>query len=62
MVMDTITLDGSGGGGGGGGGGGLMGVFQRWCLTSAGGVPERGRGLGQSLVYNRVHVFGQVDR
>lgn len=32
------------------------------CLTSVGGVPEGGGGLGESLVYNRVHVFGQVDR
>lgn len=38
------------------------GGHSRCCLTSAGGVPERGGGLGQSLVYNRVHVFGQVDR
>lgn len=59
MVMDTVTL----------GGvwswwrwGWVEGAFRRLCLTSAGGVPERGRGLGKSLVYNRVHVFGQVDR
>lgn len=48
MVMDTVTL-------------GVVwrwwrwwwwfeGAFHRSCLTSAGGVPERGRGLGQSLV------------
>ena len=36
--------------------------ISRCCLTSAGRVPERGGGLGESLVYNRVHVFGQVDR
>lgn len=49
--MNTVKL----------GGGGCWGP-SRCCLTSAGGVPERGGGLGQSLVYNRVHVFGQVDR
>lgn len=38
------------------------GGHSRCCLTSAGGVPERGGGLGESLVYNRVHMFGQVDR
>lgn len=48
--MNTVKLGGGGWG------------HSRCCLTSAGGVPERGGGLGQSLVYNRVHVFGQVDR
>lgn len=35
---------------------------QRKAARSVGRVPERGGGLGESLVYNRVHVFGQVDR
>lgn len=39
-----------------------VGGHSRCCLTSAGGVPECSGGLGESLVYNRVHVFGQVDR
>lgn len=40
----------------------ILGVHSRCFLTSGGGVPECGGGLGESLVYNRVHVFGKVDR
>ena len=31
-------------------------------LTSVGGGPEGGGGLGQTLVEDRVRVIGQVDR
>lgn len=58
VVMDTR----SGSGGGDTTLGAGAGRHSSGCLTSAGGVPQGGRGLGQSLVYDRIRVFGQVDR
>lgn len=42
------------------GGEGIFG--SRSVLTSAGRVPERGRGLGQPVVYHRLRLPRQVDR